>query len=290
MAESNDNYKPTASQDQDVPRKLEDLREDLADVKRILDHAVRALIEKKSEYTLLARQAEWHIRGLIYHYHRMLSLYEVVAGEVGGRALTIANTAVIVMHSPDMQDLIFEFYALVNLARITLDELVKYVRPLFVPGAHLPKSINDFLKGQSDCPLNVKLSDQIVLNYLVDIRNCIVHYRTFATSDNTLAVADDADESLLEEVPFGELRSVTRVYYRHFGENKVSVNVLLPDIIFEYDEAGVRTRMARPFSYSRRHNLMSQSREFIRLCTFGVWVALDLLADKDRGTYSWQRS
>lgn len=194
------------------------------------------------------------------------------------------------MYSLDMQDLIFEFYALVSLARITLDELVKYVRPLFARSSTLPKSINDFLKGQTDCPLAsmLILGGEDLVHYLVDIRNCIVHYRTFATSDNTLAVLEGADETQLSSMPyFDALRCVTRVYFRYLGGDKVSVNVLLPDKIF--DDSGSSKKLVQPFSYSLRYNLLSQSREFVRLCTAGVAGALYLRGANDGPTFSWAK-
>lgn len=159
------------------------------------------------------------------------------------------------------------------------------MRPLFPKGSSLPKSINDFLKGQTDCLLNsmLLLGGEQVLPYLVDIRNCIVHYRTFATTDNTIAVSDVIDESQLPNIPyFDAIRSVTRVYFRRLGGTKVSVNVLLPDKIFE--ESGAGKKMANPFTYSLRINLLSQSREFVRLCTAGVAKALHLLATNDGPT------
>lgn len=227
-------------------RHISNFADDVAGIKNLIDQAVKSLIEKKPEQALLAHQAEWHIKGLVYHFERLLKVHDIVASEVGSRALGI-ETDVIVMYSPDMQDLIFEFYALVSLARITLDELVKYVRPLFVNGPSLPKSINDFLRGQTDCPLAsmLILGGEDLLRYLVDIRNCIIHYRTFATTDNTIAVSDATDESQLPDVPyFDAIRSVTRVYFRRMGGTKVSVNVLLPDKIFV--ESGAGKKMASP--------------------------------------------
>jgi hypothetical protein len=190
MTESNEASQNDLPETPKEPRSLQELKGAMAEVEETLASAVNSLITEKPERSLLARQAEWHIKGLVYHYGRLFDLYNTVANEVGSRALGL-NADIYVMHSPEMQDLIFEFYALVNLARITLDESIKYVRSLFTKSTHLPKSINDFLHGQSDCPLWHRLNSiQPLLTYLVDIRNCVVHYRTFATSDNTVAIRE----------------------------------------------------------------------------------------------------
>jgi hypothetical protein len=71
------------------------------------------------------------------------------------------------------------------------------------------------------------------------------------------------------------------------GGTKVSVNVLLPDTIFS--ESGGKKKMAYPFSYANRYNILSESIAFLRLCIAGVGVALDLLATKDEKIYSWKK-
>jgi hypothetical protein len=269
-------------------KRLDVFKGELEEVENVMTRAVQRLAEAKPKHTLLAHQAEWHIRGLLYHFRRCCDLYEAVAAEVGSRVLA-TNASIIVMHSPDMQALIFEFYALIILARITLDESIKYVRPLFVNRGNLPKSVNDFLKGESDCPLHDLLKDEPVLGYLVDLRDCIVHYRTFATSDNTVAVADDLDDSSLPEISSVWPRPVTRTYFRSVGGAGVAVNVVLPDAIFVYDESGRKGKMVQSFSYNNSYNLLTQSGEFIKLCTAGVAMALELLARNDSQIYTWQK-
>jgi hypothetical protein len=47
--------------------------------------------------------------------------------------------------------MMFEFYALLNLARITLDSLRVFLRPLFKTDyGQLPKSVRSFVKGKTD--------------------------------------------------------------------------------------------------------------------------------------------
>jgi len=56
----------------------------------------------------------------------------------------------IIMHSREMQELLFEFYAFTILSRITLDELRKYGAPTFAtPAANLPNFVTDMLELQA---------------------------------------------------------------------------------------------------------------------------------------------
>jgi hypothetical protein len=124
-----------------------------------------------------------------------LRLYRNVAASIVAR--TGASPDVIVTHSPEMQHLLFEFYAFMILSRITLDELKKYVAPTFAMNpANLPNSVTDMQKGWTDCPStrptwSIKAH---LLRYLLDIRDCLVHHRSFATSDNTVAVRANVGE------------------------------------------------------------------------------------------------
>lgn len=66
------------------------------------------------------------------------AMYGTVAEDLVAR--TGAGLDMIIMHSREMQELLFEFYAFTILSRITLDELRKYVAPTFAtPAANLPK-------------------------------------------------------------------------------------------------------------------------------------------------------
>ena len=85
--------------------------------------------EKHGERSLLGFQAEWHIRGVLYHLRRLFELHGQFVHEVSLRAGTGAN--VLLMYAPSYQQMLFEFYALVNLSRISLDNLRVYLGPLF---------------------------------------------------------------------------------------------------------------------------------------------------------------
>jgi hypothetical protein len=269
---------------------LDEFDRQLAEIEEALTDVVRATSRSVPEHQLLIEQAEWHARGVLYHCRRIYGLYRnVVAGVV---ARTVASADVIVMHSPEMQHLLFEFYAFMILSRITLDELKKYVAPTFAMNpANLPNSVTDMQKGWTDCPLYASyLVDQAhLLRYLLDIRDCLVHHRSFATSDNTVAVRANVGE-LGHREPFGHWHEpVTRVTFRKVDPDGVSVNILLPDAIFEYDADGSRTRMVGRFTYEERINLLSQCREFARLSVGAVLTALAVLQNQRTPLYTWRR-
>jgi hypothetical protein len=130
-------------------------------------------------------QAEWHIRGLISHLRRCFQHYTLFVQEVSARASSGASN--IIMFAPTFQEMLFEFYALVNLCKISLDKIGVYLKPLFISSSdRLPNFIRDALKGSSDCPIYRELTGQPLLQYLMDLRNCLVHYRSFPTSDNAI--------------------------------------------------------------------------------------------------------
>lgn len=149
-----------------------------AGVKLFVDKA----IEADPANQLRARQAEWNVRGMSYHCDALLRHYKEFAAGVSGRAMTIMDQSggeppvMIIMYSPECQRIMFEFCALVNLARISLDRLVHVVAPVFkTPFKGLPNSINDFW-GRTDCPLYLLLEDLPIVSYLIDVRDCLVHF------------------------------------------------------------------------------------------------------------------
>jgi len=127
----------------------------------------------------------------------LLEKYVVFGEELANRANIGADA--VIMHLPEIQHLMFEFYALINLCKISLDNLRTFLSPTFTNN-HLPKSIRSFIKGKSDCPVYQELICEPILMYLIDIRNCLVHYRSFATSDNTFAVNTKIDFNELIDI------------------------------------------------------------------------------------------
>lgn len=264
---------------------LDAFEEQIAQVERALVAGVRGS-GLKSDHTLLVEQAEWHARGTIYHCREIYRLYSDVVRGVAMR--TGESPDGIVMHTREMQELLFEFYALTSLCRITLDQLKRYVAPTFVT-KDLPNSVNDMLKGTTDCPLYATfLPEQSkLMRYLIDVRDCMVHHRSFGTSDNTVAVRDGAPDDVVETLLQWK-HALTRVVFRQV-DGGISVNVLLPDAIYGYDSDGNRGAMLRPFTYGERVNLLSQSREFTRLIVAAVLAALDVLGSQRSPVYTWEK-
>ncbi|RLI78760.1 hypothetical protein DRP07_10770, partial [Archaeoglobales archaeon] len=237
----------------------------------------------KSNLTLKVHQAEWHVRGLTYHCRNLIRHYNVIAQDVSKRASVGAD--VVIMYEPAVQKLMFEFYALVNLARISLDNL-RNLSPVFVtPYNQLPKSITNYKPGSTNCPIYERLAKEPILAYLVDIRNCIVHYRTFATSDNAIATAEGVEElPVLDEIDFTE--GVAKFYFRYTG-GKFVLNIYLPDVIFVRKPSGEK-KLAE-FTYKKRYNLLSQSMQFVRLVVYSTIEALELLINPGSPTFFYNR-
>lgn len=155
------------------------------------------------------------------------------------------------------------------------DNLRIYLAPLFVPGPHqLPKSVRDVLRGSTNCPIYDYLSGHPLLDYLLDLRNCLVHYRSFATSDNAHVVEEGTElEDLGAEGAY--FAAMARADFRMVGEKAISVNVLLPDHIFERDK-GSGTKLAK-FTYEERWNLFSMAKAFSKLAIGALTATLHSL-------------
>lgn len=246
------------------------------------------VIEQQSDKALLVHQADWHVKGVLHHTRNVLTAYTEFANGVASRASIKPSPDVIVMYAPSFQTMMFEFYALVNLARITMDNLRLFLRPVFKTDfRQLPKSINKSLQGNTDCPAYLDLADNPALQYLCDLRNCIVHFRTFATSDNAVVVndqlgKDEQDELLLQNRWFDPM---ARAHFRRVGDG-LSVNVLLPDRIF--DHSGTTEKMIQ-FTYSERYGFLSQTMSFMRLICHTIGQVYTLLLDPGKPTYVFSK-
>lgn len=265
-------------------KKFEDFSTELNEIDESISQAARSLAEAKREVALSVCQAEWHVRGLTHHCRNLVGYYAEVAKGVSERAGSGAN--MIVMYAPSVQKMWVEFYALVNLARITLDNLRHLLAPLFVTKFNqLPKSISDYVKDSTDCPVYQRLAEEKVVEYLSDIRNCIVHYRTFATNDNTLAIEEGLEQpEVVENQEW--FKPMARACFRRVGEAGVSVNFYLPDIVFV---RGPGDKRLAPFTYNEKYNVLSQSMEFARLVAWAVGQSLVLLVEPGKPTYSYKK-
>jgi hypothetical protein len=245
---------------------------------REIEHIAAAI---DSRHALMVFQADWHLRGLVYHLRRMRELYEAATKNVGDMAAGDPAGNIMVSTSPAMQQLMFEFYAFISLARVTLDQLIRFSAPsLKLESGQLPKSITDVLKWKTDFPPFVDLQGRHrpLVQYLIDIRDCIVHHRTFATNEGMVAVEEGFPEEKVPEMPARWARTVVRTSFRRLGGRSVSVNVLLPNAIYSYKATGERDLILKEFSYGDV-NLLTQCREFAKLCTAAVLQTLALVAE-----------
>lgn len=259
------------------PRQLQDFAAEIKALQQSVEGIGHRVAAAHPERSLFGFQAEWHIRGVLYHLRQLFQHYEVFVNEVSARAGTGAS--VVIMYSLSYQEMLFEFYALVNLCRIALDSLRVYLKPLFTKTSDtLPKSLRDVLKGSTNCPVYMALAGQPLVEYLLDLRNCLVHYRSFATSDNAYLVEEGAEMPRVLEDGFDSyLVAMARADFRRVGKEAISVNVCLPDRIFETDDRG-GTRLAQ-FTYEERWSLLSTARNFVQLTIGALKASLDCLAE-----------
>jgi hypothetical protein len=263
------------------PRKVEDFVADIDALEGSVNGLARRVVGSHRDRSLLADQADWHIQGILYHLRRLVDHYSSFVREVGSRAGL--GPSIVVMYAPCYQRALFEFYALVNLCRISLDNLRIYLRPLFVPNSdQLPKSIRDVLKGETNCPVYTALVGQDAVDYLLDVRNRLVHYRSFGTSDNAFVVK----EGFKPPRDFGGdvdtfLASMAKAYFRPVGKNAFSVNVYMPDRIFEDRERG---KLAT-FTYEQKWGLVPNARTFATIAVSSLASALTCLSEIDQPVF-----
>ncbi len=136
-----------AAIDEFQPRRVEDLVAHVENGAAEVRTAARAVIASRRQFAPSVHHAEWHMRGVCYHFARLAESYNAWASGAAGRGQTEtaggSKPDVIIMFAPEYQRMMFEFYALVNLVRISLDSLRRYLRPVFsTPFGQIPKSIS----------------------------------------------------------------------------------------------------------------------------------------------------
>lgn len=186
------------------------------------------------------------------------------------------------------QEMMFEFYAALNLARITLDNLRVFLRPLFATDfGQIPKSITDILQNTTDCAIYDALAQSDHCSYLIDLRNCLVHHRTFATADQAIIIEDGHEAELNDLIRHHDrLDSFARAYFRRENE-RVVVNIYLPDVIFRRD--GNNKKLAT-FTYDSKINLLNQTMNFARLTVQSLTATCVLLSQPSGEGYTYSRS
>ncbi|MEW6682697.1 MAG: hypothetical protein AB1451_07205 [Nitrospirota bacterium] len=265
-------------------RRIEDIEPELAHMTTNAIDMVCSVIDSRPEHTLLARQAEWHICGIHYHCERFYEQYRRFVEEAAARVATGAEA--VVMYSPDSQRMFFEFYALVVLARIVLDNLRHYVAPAFTTRfGEIPKSVTAVLKGETNCPLYEEIRGNALLAYLIDLRDCLVHYHSFAVSDNVLLIQEGATTpGAMDRHSF--FAGMARAFFRRVNNCGASVNVYLPDKIFE-THSGHR-RLA-DFTYDKKWHILSMAVGFANLSVSAVAKALKVLQETDTPIFRYAK-
>jgi hypothetical protein len=245
---------------------------ELAEMDQSLSEIVRKYSEHSADYRLKGLYAQWHLKGLMFHAQRILSSYKAVHEHVYTRILSSPDTTqrpnVLIMYVPEMQEMMYEVYAFINLAKITLDHLQKILKPLFLEKTQLPKSISDFTPGVTTCPTYERIANTEEIRYLIDLRNCLAHYRTFAVSNNSLFVMEGVDINQLSVVDEWT-KPMAKGVFRIAGENKIVVNVFLPDTIFN---DGPNKTLSQ-FTYNKRINLLAETMRFLRHILFNYLEA-----------------
>jgi hypothetical protein len=252
---------------------------------------MRRVIEARPEHALIVHQAEWYFLSVAYHTRNVLTNYNtMVQRDIVRAAVASAYETpdLLVAPAPEVRVMIFEFYALLNLARITLDNLRVFLRPVFKTSyRQLPKSVRDFVKSKTDCPIYRTLAQAYVFEYLCDLRDYVVHYRSFATSENLVIIGDHVDpervKDVLEENKWFE--PTARAYFRRIG-SKVQVDVRLPDTIFQRVDGQKKLVV---FTYDECINLGVQAVAFLELITECILGTYSLLLEPGKPTYEFYK-
>jgi len=215
-------------------------------------------------------QSEWFILGVIHHCKNIINYYGLFSKGVQERVKN-TNASIVIMYSPETQKLLFEFYALINLGRICLDNLRNILSPVF------------------KCPIYEKIKKDPSLLYLIDIRDCVVHYRSLAKNDNAIVIEEGIDIKKLENSKdisnwFG---SMFKASFRKEKDNKIIVNIFIPDIIFINDSRG--NKKLAEFSFNKRINILSQSMQFTRSLAYANLESLLLLKRLDYPKYFYEK-
>ncbi|NLJ19382.1 hypothetical protein [Globicatella sulfidifaciens] len=268
-------------------RSVVKFRKELDDMEILISKCVSDVLElEDSDLHLRAYRAEWHIKGLIYHCKNILEKYTTFAEEVmirvtadEGRRLDI-----LIMHSQEIQQLMYEFYALVNLSKRSLDNLSILVYPLFV-NKDIPKSISDFKSGTTNCPMYERLANDPITDYLIDLRNCLVHFRTFATNDNAYVIKEGVNDDSVMDIAKDWVSPMAKAMFRYTEDTKIVVNIFLPDKIF--DKNGNGDKKLAKFTYDNKFNLLGYSMRFTRTVMFSTLEGFSyLINSQEKFTYN----
>jgi len=268
-------------------KKIDDFMPNINQMYEALSKMVVKFQNISKEAFLSGAYANWHIKGLIYHTEKLIAEYRAIVEELKKRLETVGEADAFIMFTPQINHFMFEFYAFVNLARITLDNLRYILYPLFInESRQLPKTITDLEKGFTNCPVYERIAVNSELQYLIDLRNCIVHYRTFATSDNSIISRDGLDFDFEKHTGNNWTRPMAKAVYRITEKNDVVLNIFLPDKI--YDKSDGNKKLSN-FSYNNRINILAESIRFLRYIVFNYMEAFMLNIESQEKRFEYRK-
>ncbi|MDB5257219.1 MAG: hypothetical protein JWM14_1914 [Chitinophagaceae bacterium] len=254
-----------------MQRNPEIFYEEFIQMEEVLEKTVSKFRAISDEYFLKGLHSQWHIQGLIYHAKNLVRDYRIVSAELAKRLTKDQFVHVVIMHTPEVKTLMYEFYAFVNLARMCLDNLRYILFPLFKNSSGLPKSITDLGSQKTNCPVYERIANTQELQYLIDLRNCIVHYRGFSTSDNSLIVHEDV-EDFKDIEGLNWIKPMAKGTYRITKDEDIVFNIFIPDKIFDWN----KNKKLVSFTYNKRINILAESIRFLRHILFNYMDAYNL--------------
>ncbi|WP_105620063.1 hypothetical protein [Vallitalea okinawensis] len=231
---------------------------------------------------------EWHLHGLVYHMKNLITYYSDIGEQVRLRINSGEDIpAIIILNCESGQKLYYEFYSFVNLTKITLDNLSKMVYPLF-ENKDLPNSFSKYNAGTTNCPLYEWLSNTDLIYYFIDIRNLLVHFKSFATTDNIVVLKDD----LLDEInnATNDIESykfytecMLKSYYR-IQDKRLVFNIKIPDSIFE----GAHDKICK-FEYYENKNIIAESMKLTRVIFQTVSFIRDYYSSERKPEFKYHK-
>lgn len=268
-----------------ITAKIDDYAADMQEMYTVLSGLIQKFKCISKGAFLAGEYADWHLKGMVYHAEKLIKEYRGIVEELSIRLGAIEKADIFIMHTPQLNNFMYEFYAFINLARISLDNLRHLLYPLFTnDGRQLPKSITDLEKGFTDCPVYERIAITPELQYLIDLRNCIVHFRTFATSNNSVIFREGAEVDLEQLTGNNWTTPMAKGFFRVTETQDLVFNIFLPDTI--YDRTAKNKKLSK-FKYEQRINVLGESIRFLRYVAFNYMeaFALNLSSQEKRFTY-----
>lgn len=260
--------------------------EELKQMKEVLQQILHEYQKISNEHYVKGEYTQWHLNGLMYHADTIISQYSTIAEELKARLNTVQFAHVFIMHTPQMQNLMYEFYAFISLARISLDNLKHILYPLFTnPINQMPKSVTDLGSGNTDCPIYERIANTEELQYLIDLRNCLVHYRTFAINNNSIITHENVEDFEKDGIE-NMTKAMTKGTFRITESNDIVFNIFLPDAIYIRDN---KNKKLADFTYNNRLNILGETMRFLRHILFNYLDAMTVNVTSQEPRFAFQK-